>query len=69
MGTQENMSSNSTDRKMLEVLCDDQSTCEIMVNPDLVVNIGDCVVTLILKTKAGKYRVTQICNIPGVGTV
>ena len=35
----------------------------------MVIKIRDCVMTLVLRTQSGSCRITQIADLPGVGTV
>ena len=52
-----------------DVLNDNQSTSNIIVEKDFVRNIRDCKWTLVLRTQAGECRINQIAYLPGVGTV
>ena len=56
-------------RKLWEVLLDSQSTCDIFVNAAFLKNIRKCDWALRLRTQTGECRVTQIGDLPGVGTV
>ena len=64
-----NMSKKDHTTKLLEILCDNQSTCDVIVNKALVVNIRQSPVTLVLRTQAGQCRINLIADLPGVGTV
>ena len=64
-----NMSKKEHAIKLLEILCDNQSTCDVIVNAALVVNIRQSPVTLVLRTQAGQCRINLIADLPGVGTV
>ena len=54
---------------LFDMLCDNQSTCDVIVNPSFVKNIRSSTVKLILRTQAGECRINQIADLPGVGTV
>ena len=54
---------------LYDMLCDNQSTCDVIVNPSFITNIRSSTATLVLKTQAGECRIDQIVDIPGVGTV
>ena len=56
-------------RKLLELLLDNCSTCDVIVNGDFLLNIRKCDWTLALKTQAGDCKIDQIGGLPGVGTV
>ena len=50
------------------MLLDSQSTCDVIVNKDLVQNIRECKWTLCLQTQAGVCRIDHIADMAGVGT-
>ena len=53
-----------------DVLCDNQSTCDVIVNKNFVENsIRKCSMTLILQTHAGLYRINKVSDLPGVAIV
>ena len=41
----------------------------MIINEAMVINIRDCVMILVLRTQLGSCRITQIADLPGVGTV
>ena len=51
------------------MILDSQSTCDVIINEAMVINIRDCVMILVLQTQSGSCRITQIADLPGVGTV
>ena len=53
-------------RKSVEVLCDNQSACDIKEYLYFIVNICGCMMTLILKSQARTCEVTHISDLPGV---
>ena len=64
-----NQTGNHRSMRSYDILCDNQSTCDVIVNPSFVRNIRSSSVTLVLKTQAGECRINQIADLPGVGTV
>ena len=60
---------DSQQHHMYDMLCYNQSTCDVVVNPSFVINIRFSIVTLVLRTQAGECRINQIADLPGVGTV
>jgi hypothetical protein len=54
---------------LFDVLCDSQSTCDVIVNGIFVINIRPSKMTLVLRTQAGECRINMIADLPGVGTV
>ena len=62
-----NQASTKLDR--FDMLCDNQSTSDVIVGRCFVSNIRKCKYTLVLKTQSGVCRIDQIADIPGIGTV
>ena len=56
-------------RKLWQVLLDSQSTCDVVANKAFLTNIRQCRWTLRLQTQTGEFRITQIGDMKGVGTV
>lgn len=54
---------------MWTILLDSQSTCDVIVNAELISNIRECDWTLKLQTQAGSCKVKMIRDMKGVGTV
>ena len=55
--------------RSFEVLLDSQLTCDVIINKAMVINIRDCVMILVLRTQSGSCQITQIVDLPVVGTV
>ena len=55
--------------RSFEVILDSQSTCDVIINKAMVINIRDCVIILVLQTQSGSCQITQIAYLLGVGTV
>ena len=64
-----NQSKISTKLSRFDVLNDNQSTSNIIIERSFVRNIRPCKWTLVLRTQAGVCRIDQIADLPGVGTV
>ena len=64
-----NQSKISTKLNRFDVLNDNQSTSNIIVEKSFVRGIRPCRWTLVLRTQAGVCRIDQIADLPGVGTV
>ena len=52
---------------LYDMLCDNQSTCDVIVNPSFVKNIRFSTVNLVLRTQVGECCIHQIADLPGVG--
>jgi hypothetical protein len=64
-----NQTGSHKSMNLFDVLCDNQSTCDVIVNGAFVVNIRQSKMTLVLRTQAGECRISMIADLPGVGTV
>lgn len=64
-----NQTGSHKSMNLFDILCDNQSTCDVIVNGSMVINIRTPKVILRLRTQAGECRITQIADLPGVGTV
>jgi hypothetical protein len=53
---------------LFDILCDNQSTCDVILNGSMLVNIRNPSVVLPLRKQVGECRINQIANLPGVGT-
>ena len=42
---------------LYDMLCDNKSTCDIVVNPSFVINIQFNTVIFVLRTQAGEWRI------------
>ena len=52
------------------VLLDNQSTCDVIINKRIVINIHERDCTLVLRTQSEDCRINRIiADLPGVGTV
>ena len=60
--------SNADDR-MWRLLLDSQSTCNVIINGNLLSNARECEWTLKLQTQAGECCIDQIGEMKGVGAV
>lgn len=52
-----------------EVLCDNQSTSNVFVTKEFLLNIWPCIWTLCLCTQTGRCKINLIGDLPGVGMV
>ena len=59
----------SSNINRFEVLCDNQSTSNVIVTKEFLSNIRPCRWTLCLRTQTGTCKINQIGDLPGVGTV
>ena len=50
-----------------ELLLDNQSTCDVIINKDLLTNIRKCKWTLRLQTQAGECIIDEVGDLKGVG--
>jgi hypothetical protein len=64
-----NQTGSHKSMNLYDILCDNQSTCDVIVNGAMVINIRNSPTALRLRTQAGECRITQIADLPGVGTV
>ncbi|OEU08874.1 hypothetical protein FRACYDRAFT_249219 [Fragilariopsis cylindrus CCMP1102] len=64
-----NQTGSHKSMNIFDILCDNQSTCDVIVNSSMVSNIRTAPMALRLRTQAGDCRITQIADLPGVGTV
>ena len=64
-----NQTGSHKSMKIFDMLCDNQSTCDVIVNKAFVINIRRSKMTLLLRTQAGNCRINMIADLPGVGTV
>ncbi|OEU11892.1 hypothetical protein FRACYDRAFT_245012 [Fragilariopsis cylindrus CCMP1102] len=64
-----NQTGSHKSMNIFDILCDNQSTCDVIVNSSMVSNIRKAPMALRLRTQAGDCRITQIADLPGVGTV
>ena len=64
-----NQAKVSTRLDSFDVLNDNQSTSNIIVEKSFVCNICPCKWTLVLRSQAGVCWIDKIANLPGVGTV
>ena len=53
--------------KLCDLLLDDQSTCDVIINSKLLSNTRKCKWTLRLQTQAGDYIIHQVGEMKGVG--
>jgi hypothetical protein len=54
---------------LFDMLCDSQSTCDVIVNGAFVINIRQSKMTLVLRTEADECRINMVADLPGVGIV
>ena len=64
-----NQSKNTVLLTDVDVLCDNQSTSDIIKNKAFLNNIRECKWTLVLPTQSGIFCINKIADLPGVGTV
>ncbi|OEU10337.1 hypothetical protein FRACYDRAFT_247347 [Fragilariopsis cylindrus CCMP1102] len=64
-----NQTGSHKSMNIFDILCDNQSTCDVIVNSSMVINIRTSHRALRLRTQAGDCRITLIADLPGVGTV
>jgi hypothetical protein len=64
-----NQTGSHKSMNLFDILCDNQSTCDVIVNGSMVINIRKSNVALRLRTQAGECRIDMIADLPGVGTV
>jgi hypothetical protein len=64
-----NQTGSHKSMNLFDILCDNQSTCDVIVNGSMVMNIRKSRVALRLRTQAGECRIDHIADLPGVGTV
>ena len=66
---QNESSSRASSRKRWELLLDNQSTCDVIINRQLLRNIRKCKWTLRLQTQTGECVIDRVGDMMGVGTV
>ena len=64
-----NQTGSQKSMTLYDMLCDNQSTCDVVVNASFVINIRFSTVILVMRTQAGEYRINQIADLPVLGTV
>ena len=64
-----NQTGSHKSMNIFDILCDNQSTCDAIANASMLINIRTPDIVLRLRTQAGDCRITQIADLPGVGTV
>jgi hypothetical protein len=63
-----NQTGSHRSMNLLDILCDNQSTCDVIVDGSMVINIRKSRLTLRLRTQAGECQINHIADMPVVGT-